>query len=367
MKKILLSVLATSLTILPAKAEDLKENDSIKGNSDVRNKLKEIQKKKEVKKETDVWGFLPDVVASVGDKKINKEGFLIKIEQAKKGNPYLGMMLSNEESAKKIASQMIEGIIGNYILLEIAKQAGYKIDKEAILKDFDAQMKMLSAVQLDQFKKQLATAGKTIESYKAEMTNDQEMLEKITTRKYISEKIYPTIKIEKGAVEKFYAANKEKYFKQKEQVSASHILITPEGAKKEAITQEAKKIAKDKIEKILAQIKNGEDFAELAKENSSCPSSAKGGDLGAFGKGQMVPAFEKVAYALKEGEISDIVETQFGFHIIKAGKKIAGGYVELSSNLKARIMQQLQQQEVQTQIGNLIKEAKKTIDFKIYL
>lgn len=75
--------------------------------------------------------------------------------------------------------------------------------------------------------------------------------------------------------------------------------------------------AKKKAEEILAKVKAGEDFAELAKQNSQDNTAANGGDLGLFGKGKMVPEFEKVAFSLKEGETSDIVKTVYGYHIIK--------------------------------------------------
>ncbi len=90
------------------------------------------------------------------------------------------------------------------------------------------------------------------------------------------------------------------------QVRASHILVPTE----------------DKANWIYKEIKNGKSFEKLAKEYSDCPSKANGGDLGYFGKGQMVGEFEKVAFSLKEGEISKPVKTQFGYHIIKVtGRK----------------------------------------------
>jgi peptidyl-prolyl cis-trans isomerase C len=85
------------------------------------------------------------------------------------------------------------------------------------------------------------------------------------------------------------------------QVRASHILV-----KKES---EAKKILED--------LKKGSNFAELAKNHSECPSRKRGGDLGWFGRGKMVPEFEKAAFSLKKGDISDPVKTQFGYHIIR--------------------------------------------------
>jgi foldase protein PrsA len=94
------------------------------------------------------------------------------------------------------------------------------------------------------------------------------------------------------------------------EIRASHILISPEEGKDE----EAKKLA----EQILERVKKGEDFAALAKEYSDDPgNSDKGGDLGYFTTGRMLPEFEKVAFALKPGEVSGLVKTQFGYHIIK--------------------------------------------------
>ncbi len=75
--------------------------------------------------------------------------------------------------------------------------------------------------------------------------------------------------------------------------------------------------AQAQIQQILSQIQAGGDFASLAKQHSDCPSGAKGGDLGAFGRGQMVKAFEETAFALPVGGVSGIVETEFGYHVMQ--------------------------------------------------
>ena len=76
----------------------------------------------------------------------------------------------------------------------------------------------------------------------------------------------------------------------------------------------------EKCNDLKTQIEGGADFAALAKEHSSCPSGKQGGDLGEFGPGQMVPEFDKAVFSLEPGEISGVVETQFGYHIIKRTK-----------------------------------------------
>ena len=116
-------------------------------------------------------------------------------------------------------------------------------------------------------------------------------------------------------VESFYRQNSSR-FTVPEQRKARHILFkTAEGD-----TEEALKSKRDLAGKVLELAKSGEDFAELAKQYSEGPTGPRGGDLGSFPRGRMVKPFEDAAFALGEGEISDIVETRFGFHIIKVEK-----------------------------------------------
>jgi parvulin-like peptidyl-prolyl isomerase len=105
-------------------------------------------------------------------------------------------------------------------------------------------------------------------------------------------------------------------------VQASHILINID----ETMTDEKAKAKIEELKKELdatAAEKKAEKFAELAKANSACPSGAKGGDLGAFGRGQMVPEFDKAVFEMKVGEISAPVKTQFGYHLIMKTKDVA--------------------------------------------
>ncbi len=126
--------------------------------------------------------------------------------------------------------------------------------------------------------------------------------------------LVPTIKVDDEEVKKFYNENAAK-FQGNEQRRASHILI---GFGVNA-TPEQKQAAKDKAEQLLATVKkNPKSFEELAIKNSQDPGSAsKGGDLGSFGRGAMVKSFEDAAFSMKEGQISDLVESEFGYHIIK--------------------------------------------------
>jgi peptidyl-prolyl cis-trans isomerase C len=148
-------------------------------------------------------------------------------------------------------------------------------------------------------------------------------------------------------VNDFYTKNPEQ-FQQTERVRASHILIrVPEGA-----DATAKEQARARAAEILKQVQAGGDFAALAKEHSQDPGSGpKGGDLGFFQRGQMVGPFEASAFSLASGQSSELVETQFGFHIIKVVDKQAARTIPLQE-VRTQVEEYLQGQnrERETQV-----------------
>lgn len=101
-----------------------------------------------------------------------------------------------------------------------------------------------------------------------------------------------------------------------DQVRASHILLMYAGVPQSSATR-TKEEAASEIATLSTEIRNGADFAELARSHSDCPSGPKGGDLGMFGRGQMVPPFEQAAFGLDVGATSGVVETDFGYHLIQ--------------------------------------------------
>ncbi len=175
----------------------------------------------------------------------------------------------------------------------------------------------------------------------------QDLRKRLIVESFLKKKVEVESKVSDEDMKKFYEQNKDK-FKSGEQIKASHILVKTEKEAKE----------------VLAQLKAGGNFEELAKKSSVDSSSAKGGDLGWFGKGSMVPAFEKAALALKEGQVSDVVKSDFGFHIIKlTGKRPAGirPFEEVKEQIKGAIMPTKQQEVFQKIKDELKKTAKITI------
>ncbi|BBE30196.1 peptidylprolyl isomerase [Tepiditoga spiralis] len=131
-----------------------------------------------------------------------------------------------------------------------------------------------------------------------------DVVKKDILKQYAIGKLLNPITVSDDEVKKYYEENKAAFVKP-ESVKASHILIDSE----------------EKANEILEELKNGTDFADAAKKYSSCPSKAQGGDLGYFGRGQMVPEFDSAVFNMELNEISNPVKTQFGYHIIKVTDK----------------------------------------------
>src|SRR6185436_567358 len=153
-------------------------------------------------------------------------------------------------------------------------------------------------------------------------------------------------------IEREYNNNSEQYTTP-EQVRASHVLLKTEG--KDDATVKAK------AEELLKQAKGGADFAELAKKNSEDEQSAKnGGDLDYFGRGRMVPEFDQAVFAMQPNQISDLVKTQYGYHIIKLmDKKLAT--TKPLAEVRQQITDQLAYERAQAQAADLAEKLEKQI------
>jgi peptidyl-prolyl cis-trans isomerase C len=151
----------------------------------------------------------------------------------------------------------------------------------------------------------------------------------------------------------YYDKNPDR-FKLGEAVRASHILILAD----EKADETTKKKARAQIEAVNKRVKAGEDFAQLAKEHSQDGSAAQGGDLDFFGRGRMVPPFEQAAFALKPGEVSDIVTTQFGYHIIKVTERRTESTIPFDDQLQERLRQILTEQKKQEKAASFVASLK---------
>ncbi len=258
-----------------------------------------------------------------------------------------GKQISDFQMAQ-MKNQALKSLIDRELLFQESKKKGIQVKSEAV----SDQLKNIQQryPNKEEFKKLLNDRGLTESDLQAQIEHG------MAIQKLIDEEVADKIKISDEETKSYYDANPQ-LFQQPEQVKASHILIKVDANATDAQKAEARK----KIKEVQQKVQKGEDFATLAKTYSEGPSGPRGGDLGYFRRGQMVKPFEAAAFSLKLNETSDIVETRFGYHLIKiVGKKPAKKmtYAEVKDRLNDRLKNQKMASKTNAYIENLRKGAK---------
>ena len=248
----------------------------------------------------------------------------------------------------QMKNEVLESLIDRELLFQESKKKGIQIKSEAV-SDQLQKIKQRYPNQ-EEFKKLLNDMGLTESDVQKQIERGMAIQELIDTE------VTDKIKVSDEETKSFYDKNPQ-LFQQPEQVKASHILIKV----KPDAPDDQKAEARKKIEAVQQKVQKGEDFATLAKTYSEGPSGPRGGDLGYFRRGQMVKSFEDAAFNLKPNETSEIVETQFGYHLIKVNdkkpaKKMA--YAEVKDRLNEHLKKQKTDSQANAYIETLRKDAK---------
>jgi peptidyl-prolyl cis-trans isomerase C len=287
---------------------------------------------------------LPAVIARVNGEALKKEDFdrIIHTMEARAGQPI------PPDRRDEILRGAIDQLVVYTLLSQESRSRGIKVEDAEI----DAKMAQLKGQfpTQDAFAKALKERGMSPDSLRKDARVD------IGVTKLMEAETAALPGPSDLEAKTFYEKNPER-FKQDESVRASHILIRVD----EKADAAARKKARAEIDAVLKRAKAGADFAKLAEQHSQDSSAAQGGDLNYFPKGQMVPAFDKVAFELKPGQISDVVTTQFGYHIIKVTDRKPSRTVpfeESSPQIKQFLTEQKKQQHTEAFIDTLKKKAK---------
>ncbi len=253
-----------------------------------------------------------------------------------------------EEDKDKIRKDVLEELISAELLYQEAKKAGLGDLGKSIDEKYENIKKGFASEE--EFKKAL----KERDISEKELKKDIEKGVYIST--FLEKNVYNNIVITDAEKKEEYEKNKDK-LDIPEHVRASHILIRIEpGA-----SDDDKKTAREKIDELRKEALAGEDFAELAKANSQDGSASNGGDLGYFRRGDMVKPFEDAAFALQNEEISKVIETQFGYHIIKlTDRKEAHTltYSEVENDIEGFVLNRRRNEELNKFVEGLRKSAK---------
>jgi peptidyl-prolyl cis-trans isomerase C len=284
-----------------------------------------------------------DVVAVVNGNKILNKEFSREITRIKQQFAASGRKIEDGKF-KEILNDVLENLIERELLYQECLKNKITVSSEEIDKQLETMKKRFP--DEEKFKMALAQMGMTPEILKFEMNRG------MIVQKYINSSVADKVKVSDADADSFYKMNPQ-MFKQPAKVKASHILIKVD----QNAGEYDKKAAKDKILAIKEKLKKGADFAKIAKESSECPSSARGGDLGLFGKGQMVPPFQNAAFSQKIGEVGEVVETRFGFHLIKVMEQKTESVVSFDT-AKTQIIQKLKQDKVHGKVKELLAKLK---------
>lgn len=250
----------------------------------------------------------------------------------------------NQAQLGEIKSKVLDSLIGREVLRQEAQKVGIKVN-DAEVDTRVASLKNRFPSEKD-FADTLAKMSLTEPELKAQFAQEMGI------SKLIDQEVGSKVTVTDEETKTFFDANPD-LFKTPEMVRASHILVMVD----QKATDAEKAKAKEKITGIQKRVQAGEDFAGLAKQFSDCKSSTSGGDLDFFQRGQMVGPFEDAAFKLNPGEVSDIVETQFGYHLIKVTDK-KPAEAKSYDQVKDELAKYLKQQKVSQQLSQYIDQLK---------
>jgi peptidyl-prolyl cis-trans isomerase C len=297
--------------------------------------------------------LFPAVVARVNSRAILGRDLeqRIQTQLAPMGNPKWTNL--REEFRQELVEQSLGELVGAELIYQKAVASGVKATEAEVAAEFTRFSKTFSSD---------ADLNLALASRGLDRTGLNRELEKsITISKYIQETVVKKIVVTPAELSQYYQQHTEE-FRHPDLVRTSHILITvADGA-----TPEQEKLARGRAESVLARAKKGEDFAKLAKEYSTDASASQGGDIGLTPRDQLAPEYEEAAFTLPVGTISNLVRTQFGFHIIKVTEKRKAGLATLEQ-VNTELTQFLKNQRAQAELGKLVNQLSSSAKIVSYL
>jgi len=253
---------------------------------------------------------------------------------------------SDPANATKIVAEkdkdILRDLIDQQLLIEKGKDLGITADTE-VIKKLDQMRKEMNLDNMEDLEKAASAQGVSFEDFKQNMRNQ------IITQQVIGKEISSHMNITKEEERKFYDEHKDQ-LAQPEQIRLSEILISTEKKPQDsaAPVDEAKVLeaAQSKASDVLEQIKKGGDFGELAKKNSDGPTAAQGGDLGYFRRGMLAKELEDKTFAMKPGDVSDVIRTKQGFVVLKVAEHQQAG-IPAFNEIEAKVQDAIYMQKLQ--------------------
>ncbi|WP_282011316.1 peptidylprolyl isomerase [Nitrospina watsonii] len=256
---------------------------------------------------------------------------------------FQSMGVENIPTLEEVRSRALDQMIDEILLVDVASKVGLIVEESQMQDALDdvRQRGNLSEKQLEEMLKQ---EGRSLEEYK------KRIREQILMSKVINLEVRSRIKVSDKEIAEFYDEHRKEFWTTA-QVRARHILFIMD----QSLDSDQIATKERKAREALAKIRNGADFAEVAQEFSEDVTASNGGDLGVLEKGKMIPEFEKAAFALKNGEVSSIVRSPYGLHIIKVDEVLPGAPIPME-DVENQIIAQLKQQSFRTYFEEYIED-----------
>ncbi|MFZ2448177.1 MAG: peptidylprolyl isomerase [Syntrophobacteraceae bacterium] len=289
-------------------------------------------------------------VAKVNGKPITKADYQVEVDRFDRRVEMMGRAADDKEVGE-MKKQILDNMIGREVLKQQAAGMGMKADEAEVNMQMEGLKKKFGSQE--EFVKALAQMNLN------EQTIRDQFASEMVLRKLIDQEVAAKIVLDPAEARGFYDKNPD-IFKSPEMIRASHILVKVDAK----ASPEEKAKALEKMKGIEKKIKGGADFAQVAKEVSDCPSKENGGDLNFFERGQMVAPFEQAAFSIKPGQVSGIVETEFGYHLIKVTEKKDAGVMSFEE-MRPRIEQHIKNEKVSQQLVVYVDKLKSAAKIEI--
>ncbi len=280
-----------------------------------------------------------EIIARVNNQIVTRTEYLRSKDQLKQE-----AQQQDPANADKIVADrdkdVLRDLIDQQLLLEKGKDLGITAETE-VIKRLDEMRKEMKLESMEDLEKAAAGQGISFEDFKQNMKNQ------IITQQVISKEVGSRMSISKEELQQFYDDHKSQ-MEQPEQIRLSELLVSTEKKDKDASTDEAAQLAaaQAKAEELLAQIRKGASFEEIAKKNSDGPTAAQGGDLGYFKRGTLARELEDKTFAMKPGAVSDVIRTKQGFVILQVAEHQMAGVPPLSQ-IEPKVQDAIYMQKLQ--------------------
>jgi peptidyl-prolyl cis-trans isomerase SurA len=251
---------------------------------------------------------------------------------------------------------ILRDLIDQQLLLEKGKDLGITADTE-LIKRLDEMRKQMNLDSMEALEKAAEAQGVSFEDFKQNLRNQ------IITQDVIQKEVSPKLTISKEEELKFYNAHKDE-MAQPEQIRLSEILIAPQKTELNVSDEQQLAAAKAKADDLLAQIRKGASFQDLAKKFSNGPTAAQGGDLGYFKRGALAKQLEDLTFAMKAGDVSNVIQTKQGYVILKVSEHDQAGIPPLK-DIEPRVQDAIYMKKLQPALRDYLTKLREDADIYV--